>query len=294
MSTLEQKKNEYEEVQSVRFITNTLLEISAERIKALRERFDKNQIFYREIRDLYALVRWHALKRGGEGVVDTREHSVSLALTSNSRFYGSINSAVMENFIRHMDVSPERSFILVGNVGGRIISGTRYEKRCVYWTFNSDDPTENELQKLLEELKKYREVLVFHPQFVNVFYQDVGILSLTESDEIGDRSEKTLEYIFEPELPRIVRFFETRVRHLLLSRAMLESELARTAARLVTMNRADERAAHLMRELLSAVRKEEQTLDSLRLIESLAGIGKWKTSRQELSLSAVYVPYAGK
>lgn len=279
MSTLESQKRELVEVTGVRFITNTLLEISAERIKHLRDRFEQNQLFYTEIKELYALVKESASRNDDlKPLAQKESRSISVAVTSNSRFYGSINKAVIDAFSKHMEEVPGRSFMVVGNVGERLLEGTPFRKKAVFLSFAGDEPTVGELRHLLKELDDYTEVLVYYPQFVNVFYQDVGVLNLSEEIEASKGGEM-VEYLFEPELPEILRFFETRVRHLLLSRAMLEAELARTAARLTTMNRADERALTVLKRLASAIRKEEQTLDSLRLIESLSGFQKWRKTK---------------
>lgn len=282
MSTLETQKRELSEVSSVRYITNTLLEISAERIKRLRDRFEQNQLFYTEIRDLYALVKGSAERRQELTVVQTtkRARQISVAVTSNSRFYGSINAAVIDAFKKHMGESPDRSFMVIGNIGERLLSGLPERKRSVFLSFAGDQPTGGEIRHLLTELESYSEVLIFYPQFINVFLQGVGVLNLSEHVESQSNEHKSIEYLFEPELPLILQFFETRVRHLLLSRAMLESELARTAARLTTMNRADERALNVLKRLAAAIRKEEQTLDSLRLIESLSGFQKWRKTKK--------------
>jgi F-type H+-transporting ATPase subunit gamma len=281
MSTLETQKRELSEVSSVRYITNTLLEISAERIKRLRDRFEQNQLFYTEIRDLYALVKGSAERRQ-ELPKDQpkRSRQISVAITSNSRFYGSINAAVIDAFKKHMGESPNRSFMVIGNIGERLLSGTPERKRSVFLNFAADQPTGGEIKHLLKELDSYAEVLFFYPQFINVFLQGVGVLNLSEQVESRGDEQAPVEYLFEPELTQILQFFETRVRHLLLSRAMLESELARTAARLTTMNRADERAQGVLKRLSVSIRKEEQTLDSLRLIESLSGFQKWRKTKK--------------
>lgn len=283
MSTLEGKQQELEAIRTVRFVTGTLLEVSAERIKKLRDKFEQNQLFYAEISDLYSLVKWNAARRDELAqAIPTAKKKLSLAITSNSRFYGSLNRHLIDAFLKHIAEQENRSFMVIGNVGQRLMESTPYRRKCVYLNFAGDQPTQNEVHHLLRELEVYGEVLVYHPQFVNVFLQDVGVLDMTHSAPVAEKTE-TVEYLFEPELPRILSFFETRVRYLLFQRAMLESELARTAARLTTMSRAEERAGDELKRVRTSILKEQQTLDSLRLLESLAGTLKWRTAAKDNS-----------
>jgi len=278
MSTLERGQKELEDIETIRFVTGTLLEISAERIKHLREKFEKNQLFYSEINDLYSLVKWNAARRDELAqAIPPRDRKISIAVTSNSRFYGSLNRHLLDAFSKHIDAHENRSFMVIGSVGQRLMEATPHKRRCVYVSFAGDQPTQSEVRHLLSQLESYREILVYHPQFVNVFLQDVGVLDMTHSTPLqADAAD--ISYLFEPELPRILSFFETRVRYLLFQRAMLESELARTAARLTTMSRAEERASTQMAEARRSLHREQQTFDSLSLLESIAGTLKWRVA----------------
>jgi len=279
MSTLEEGKRELEDVEAIRFVTGTLLELSAERIKQLREKFEQNQLFYAEISDLYALVKWNAERRDELAkAIPARGKRLSIALTSNSRFYGSLNRHIVDTFVKHIETQENRSFMVIGTVGQRLMEFTPHRNKAVYLSFAGDQPTQSEVHHLLQQLEPYSEVLVYHPQFVNVFLQDVGVLDMTHSAPEVKQQHADVNYLFEPELPRILSFFETRVRYLLFQRAMLESELARTAARLTTMSRAEERAGTEIAQLRTSILKEQQTFDSLSLLESIAGTLKWRVA----------------
>lgn len=286
MSTLEQKQHEYEDVRTIRFVTSTLLEVSAERIKKLRDQFEQNQLFYSEISELYALVKANA-ERNDElaQAISKKERKVSVAITSNSRFYGTLNRQIITSLSRHIEEqkAETRTYMVIGSVGQRLMENSSLKKKCVYLSFAGDNPTQLEVQHLLNELDPYGEILILYPQFVNVFTQSIGKLDVTHTAPPEKKHEEDVEYLFEPELPRILSFFETRVRYLLFQRAMLESELARTAARLNSMSRAEDRATQEMKKVRVAILREQQTFDSLRLLESLAGSLKWRTAAKHNS-----------
>jgi len=280
MSTaIGKKQQELDELKTVRFVTGALFEVSAENIGRLRSAFEKNRLFYIEISDLYRSVKKTALSRGDiEEKPSNKVSGVSVAFTTNSRFYGSVNSDIMRTFVEHMKVT-KRDCVIIGKTGKTFIENyPELSKRCTYFSFEGDQPTVKEMRQFLKRVSPYEQVFVFHPSFVNVFTQDVTVLDITHTprlDEEIEEVEKT-DYIFEPELPKILHFFETRVRYLLFQRAMLESELARTSARLLAMSKAEERANEEVSNVQRLIRREVETFNDMRLLESFSAISKWK------------------
>ncbi len=282
MSTVEDvKKEELEELETIRFITGALFEVSAENISRLRSSFEKNRLFYTDISELYHLVKQSALLRGDikDNNTTTKVHGISVAFTSNSRFYGSINSDIMETFLEHVRVT-KRDCVVIGNTGKVFMSNYPEKDRVSYFSFAGDRPTVKEMRQFLKTVSEYDQVYVFHPTFVNVFTQTVSVLDITHTpqinEDIAEGDIEKVDYIFEPELPKILHFFETRVRYLLFQRAMLESELARTASRLIAMSVAEEKAEDSLRQVRDDLRRGTETFNDMRLLESFSAIKKWR------------------
>jgi len=281
MSTVEDaKKDELEELETIRFVTGALFEVSAENITRLRSAFDKNHLFYTDISELYRLVKQTALVRGDikDQNTTTKVRGVSVAFTSNSRFYGSINSDIMRSFLEHIRVT-KRDCIVIGNTGRSFMENYKEKDKVSYFSFEGDRPTVKEMRQFLKTVAEYDQVYVFHPSFVNVFNQDVAVLDITHTPQINSDDENDrdkIDYIFEPELPKILHFFETRVRYLLFQRAMLESELARTASRLIAMSVAEEKADESLRKVRTDLRKGLESFNDMRLLESFSAIKKWR------------------
>ena len=111
-----------------------------------------------------------------------------------------------------------------------------------------------------------------------MFSQDTAVLDITHTPP-RVKTESSIEYIFEPELPQILTFFEGRVRFLLFQRAMLETELARTAARFVAMSGAEQQSDATIKKLRSFITALENSMRNRQLLESLTGFSKfvqWK------------------
>ncbi len=274
------RQNELEDLETIGFVASALFDVSAEKISRLRAAFEKNKAFYDDIADLYQSIKQTAFERGelpqkSATVVQT----ATVAFTSNIRFYGAVNAEVIGAFIEHMKSGAKSDYIVIGRTGKILMENAPdCEKRTSYYAFKEDEPTGDERKQFLKSVASYNQVQIFYPSFINVFNQKVVMQDITYTPSAKALPGSTLafDYIFEPELPKILDFFETKVRYLLFKRVMLESELARTAARLLSMNQAQDRSEETIVRLRRAIRRDTANFNDLRLLESFSAISKWK------------------
>lgn len=280
MSTLAERHQELLGLEALHFVTGTFFELSAEKIGRLRRDFEKNRTFFEEIAGLYEAIRRAAAKAKKGETSESAGRSIAVAFTSNAHFYGSINAEVVRSFVAHVEQTPDEELLVIGRTGQSFMEGYELRGRaCDFFSFEGDDPTREEIRSVLERLAPYQHVFVFHPSFVNVFTQNAAMLDITHApaeDAKDIDKHDAVEYIFEPELSRVLSFFETRVRYLLFRRIMFEAELARTAARLLSMNQAEDRADHALSALKHRVRREAEAFKDARLLETFSGIAKFK------------------
>ena len=134
---------------------------------------------------------------------------------------------------------------------------------------------QKEIYALLDRVKTYERVFLYHPTFISLMAQTPTVTDITYTADQKSTEEEERAYIYEPELDQILDFFETHVRFLLFRRSLLEVELARTSARLVAMIEAEQRATNLMTEKKQALTKEQKSLTNARLIETIVGARRW-------------------
>lgn len=273
------RQQELEDLEAIGLVTTALFEVSAEKIDRLRAAFEKNSQFYTEITKLYQIVKKTALIRGELPKKTTESvHNIYVAFTTNSRFYGSVNTEVMRTFLKHAQDN-QSDYLIIGRTGGFFMKNFPDRlKHSSYIIFKEDEPNDEEMSIFLDVITYYDHVYVFYSSFVNVFTQKVTIrdIAYTPPQDISENITKSMDYIFEPELPKILAFFETRVRHLLFKRTILEAELARTAARLIAMNQAQDRADAATSAARLRIKREVATFNDARLLESFSAIAKWK------------------
>lgn len=276
MSAVKESQEILDSLQTASFVTTMLRDISATRLQAIRAEFDKNAAFYREMHQMDALVQTYALHYSLINKEDKEDTSkqLFLGLTSNRRFYGTINREISERLIGRMEKDPDSNYLMIGQTGKNYLELTDYAQKCKYWEFSSDEPTKKEIAGLINILAEYKSIYVFYPTFINPFRQEVALIDITHKAEPQFAEQLPIDYIFEPEIDELIEFFETQVRLILFNRVLLETKLAQTGARLSRMQRAHEQAEDLVKEQRRVIHKEEVAIQSKRLLETFAGFQK--------------------
>jgi ATP synthase F1 gamma subunit len=286
MSRLTELRQQLEEYGAAELTAGALEDISAIRMQAIRNVFEKNRAFFEGIRDLYGTVQKFATKK--EATLGSQKH-LYVAITSNKRFYGSLMRDVITSLQRALAASPGTSALVVGRVGWQYFAESGYSQARQFVAVD-DALSPQEFEKLMEYFNGYDRVFVLYPKFINPFRQDVAIEDITQSPEADlpakekatpKKEGEVLEpseygYLFEPEVSQILEFFDAQVKRVLLEGVLLEAELARTAARLVRMEEAQERAHEKVVKAAFRVRRENASVSNAQLLETFAGYSKWQ------------------
>lgn len=268
MSQLEQLKAEIKDEEILHDLASAFTEVSAAKIGVLKRNFEKNQDFFKEVSDLYRLVK----SSSNPPTTDSRG-VLAVAMTTNHRFYGVINLEVMKKFLSEIK-EKDADRMVVGKIGISHLQSIDFQEPTEKMVLEKDVPQVEDLKKLLEKAEKYQKVLLFHPQFRTVYTQTPAVTDIAYSPTPKTKRtvEESFRFIFEPELPKIVEFFETQIRTVLLQRVLLEMELSVTASRLQAMSRAKEHARDVLESRRRELTKKTHSQINARLLESLGRI----------------------
>ena len=160
-----------------------------------------------------------------------------------------------------------RIVIFAGGVGTRLWPLSRKNQPKQFGKIIGDEST---LQQTVHRL-----TTVFDPSKIYVAtgkrYKDVVLSQLPEIS--------TNNFIFEPEIIRMLDFFDSQIKILLLEQTILESELARTASRLIAMDQAQSRAKDFISDNKRALGQLKKSTYNARLLETLATMSKWRQEK---------------
>lgn len=280
MATIKQIKKTLEQDESLKLVAKTLSEVSANRLQQIRGTIERNRGFYAEISNLYHIVKTEALEKKILAK-NKKEGAVSILISSNHRFSGAVENQLFLLYVSH---TPEFTTkrIVIGRTGQGFLKDSHYWAEFDSMDFAGDVPTPQELEKLSEEARKYERIFVYYPKFKTIMSQQPNFIDLTGSIEPTPEKkyQQSFYYIFEPEIEKMYAFFDRQIVALLLQQAFLESELARTAARLISMEQAQRNAETVIRgdrRSLAMAQRSRQNRELLEMITTLVSLNKGMT-----------------
>jgi len=276
MPNIDELKAELDDALTLKLISQAFTEAAASRLAKIRKNFEKNKQFYEEIKHLYRLVQTNENKvHAQDKKQETEGKNLGVAITSNQRFYGNINISIMRQFTEDMK-KKDSDVLVIGNTGRDFMKSAEFGRKYEERFFAKDYPSEAESKTFLDYIKTYKSVYLYYPKFMSLVRQEVGIIDITEISTSDDKVlEEEVNVLFEPELSQIYEFFETQVRALLFLRVMLEADLARTAARLLTMSGAEERSDEMIKAKKLQLRKIQLSILNTKLLETFSSmVGK--------------------
>lgn len=270
--TIREINETIEEGDSLKTIALSYVELASVKIRKIRAAVEQNRLFFDEIAQVYRLVRQQAiLKRVS---IKKTKPAVSILLTSNYGFYGNIDTEVVRLF---METTPKfpTDRVVVGKTGQAYLKAMRYFSRYEPVAFKNDLPNSNELKALNAAIKNYSQILVFYPELRTLLIQKPAVTDITQTyrQELNQTTEPKGSYvIFEPELEKILEFFNDQIISLLLEQTFFEAELARTGARIIAMDQAQTEAGRYLETQKQLKTHIQRMIQNTRLLENLTSV----------------------
>ena len=269
-----------EEGQSLKAITQAYSEIANLKIKRIRAEALRNRVFFQEILGVYALVKTLSLKKK-INVPSKPKKVVSIILTSNYRFYGAINSDLLEFFVKTIQ-KLDTDCIYLGKAAIDYFKAQPQLNQGHVSTevlLKDDQPDTAELLNLVGLLSNYKRVLVFYSSMKSLLVQVPTAMDITASSSslvnssfVNEKrtTNNEFKFIFEPDLSKILQFFDSQIITLLLEGTFLESELSRTASRFISMDKAETEANKLIKQYLTLKAYVKRNMDNNTILENFA------------------------
>lgn len=269
-------KQKIDEGKSLDLITQTFTEIASSKLKRIRRGIEQNRSFFYDLSNIYSLVNMIAVKNGITKEAKIKKTAVIL-ISSNERFYGAITNKLIEYFVENTN-SQTLDRIVIGRTAHTYLTDTGYRFPYLKIALNRDIPTREELQMLTQQIKDYSQVLVIYSQFKSVLIQQPVTKDISQSVNAIDVNSgslqmkkilQSIDYIVEPEIKVMLAFFDTQIKSLILEALFLESELSRTASRLVSMDSAQGEAKDYIKEWQKELWQAKKSIINAKILESV-------------------------
>lgn len=282
MQTIKQVQQTLEESVSLKIVAQAYTEIAALKLQKIRSGIERNRSFFQEIITIFRTVKV-AAERSKVHEAAKAKGTVSILLTSNERFYGDLETRLTRFFAENSQKF-KTDRIVIGSTANEYLKAIHFPAAYQLFIPSGDLPPLEEMQALTQSLTDYQQILVYYSRMQSILMQEPTVVDLLQRppERLLTSKQGTFEFIFEPEIENILEFFNNQMTLILLEQTFLESELARTASRLISMDRAQGNADEFILRQKRLLSQARRSTENIRLLETIASTTLWRKDRNAL------------
>lgn len=255
---LKQQKEEISELGNLKSMVRVTGEIASGRMQKSRDGVLYRRDYLDELKKIFTqvhrsfLLAHHGDSKDGKKFTALAHNGkkVAVFLSANTRLYGDLLSRTFERFWE--DVKQTGAEItVVGRVGQQMIKARDGNVPMTIFELQDEKITPEEMKKILIHLVPYEEIHVFYGKYVNPVRQEAEEFTISAELELLDdapTNEPIVEYLYEPSLEKVLAFFENQIFSTMFDQTVMESTLAKYAARFAAMDRAEQQIDRRLRE----------------------------------------------
>jgi ATP synthase F1 gamma subunit len=273
---------------SLRTILETYEEIAATRMGRIRSSVLASRDFLLEINAIFQQVkasyksqiellmkskrirdasRLTFIKRNGK--------TLYVYISANTGLYGEIIRKTYDVFIDSLRKNPGDVAIL-GKLGMEFFKAEKMSVHTMYFDLSDSEIDNAAIRKIVEQIIRYEKVLVFYEQFNNVVSQTPIVTNISGDPLPWERGGPTVKYFFEPSLEKIMEFFEEEIFSSIFQQTIFESELAKFASRMVSLDYASENTKTKLKQVMNEKNKIKHLESNKRQLEKFASMKLWR------------------
>lgn len=212
---------------------------------------------------------------------DTEAKTVSVLLSANTTLYGDLIERIFKLFSEN--VSRDNSDIIIaGRVGRRLYEQQELKKPYIYFELPDVDLKLEDIKPVIFHLVKYQNIMVYYGKFESVVNQKETVTNISGDkpsifkEEEKGQSDVATHFLFEPSLDSILVFFKDLISSSLFRQTINETQLARWASRIMSMEKAQVNIESQIKKLHFSKMKIQRHEQNRKQLDRLAGISLWR------------------
>lgn len=283
-----------EDLTGIKDIVGSSEEIASMKMRGIRNKVlvsrdmnDELTDIYREVSISYKnqILRLLEQKNGKKAKDQINAKTISLKkdnekiacvyLSANSGFFAKILEKTYHEFITYLD-QHEAVPIIIGEFGKKLFLNDFPNRQFIFYPFVEDQTSDQSLKKVTKDLTGYKNVIIFYARFESMASQTVTVLDVSGQDQPNTQlAVGAAHYLFEPSLEKIITFFESEIFAGIIQQTVTESELARYASRITTLDIARENINQKLKIMNLEKRFATHRLMNKKQTEAISGISLW-------------------
>lgn len=282
--TIPDLTNQIQLTKTLKDIAQSYTEISSVRLRRIRKQTEESRVFFHDLSTIFGILQHTARQKNSKLKTLGNEKTAIVLITSNFRFYGKISSEATELFLRHTQ-NESYDQIVIGKLGIEFLKGKNYSQPFQKLIFTKDIPNHLEMNQLISLIKDYSRVLVVYSEFKTILNQSPTIRDLTQTQiealSVMQNKKPDYTFILEPEIEKMIQFFDAQIKNVLLFATFLEAELSRVASRLISMDQAQSNAKGVLNK------QQQELIFAKRALFNKKTLETWSAIRARQLMEAI-------
>ncbi|MEP7166765.1 MAG: F0F1 ATP synthase subunit gamma [Candidatus Woesebacteria bacterium] len=255
MASKQQVEQMMTELETLQLITQAFGEIASSRMKQTRDFVITSRDYINGITDVfddirrgYVLEIGKLVKRQRSGkrkesvtMLSHNGRSVVVLLSANTGLYGEILRKTFNAFLEEVHKGGSEVTI-IGKQGLQTFQTLEPNIAYTYFDLPDHAYTSDQIAKIIRHIVRYDEIHLYFGRFQNVLVQNPERAVLNSDVDLEQKpgGEKPKRFLFEPDLVKLLAFFEIEMFGSLFEQVVRESQLAKFASRILAMDKASE------------------------------------------------------
>lgn len=282
MPILREIKENLKAIANIEAVTRTYQEIANLKMNKIRQEVLGNRELTDELSRVYTLAKKaytaysknKKLTESEESFIKRRKQRVVVFLSCNERFHGTLILDIWKGLFSFLNKN-RADLAVVGKIGKYLAERSGFGHKIFYFNLNDDEPEKEKTKRIIEFIKNYREIVVFHGRFQTILFQKVAQSDISGRVIRKKELSEIKNYLFEPSPETVLDFFETELISAFFNQAILEHRLSRYATRMIAMYQATGSAKERRIELETEQKKLTRQLLNKKQIETFSGLPLW-------------------
>lgn len=293
MNYLKSILTQMEDLTGIKDIVGASEEIASMKMRSIRNKVllsrdlnDELTEIYREVTTSYKnQILLLMQEKKGKKLANTPDGALSLKtgngklaavyLSANSGLFSKILEKTFYEFIKYLDQHPEAVPVIIGEFGKQLFVNNYPSRQFIFYPLAEGKSNEDSLKKITEELADYSSVIIYYARFESMAHQTTTVLDVSGQPTTG-AAVPTSHYLFEPSLEKIIAFFESEIFSGIIQQTVTESELARYASRITTLDMARENIDTQLKTTNLQKRFAVHRIMNKKQTEAITGMSLWK------------------
>lgn len=275
------------ELELLETVTKAYGEIASVRMQKTRDSVLSTRDFLESLLDVFEDVRASYEKevrklarkkwlKGKEAVTFLSHNgkNVAVLLSANTGLYGEIVRSTFDLFLEEVRKN-DCEVTIIGKQGLSLFKSIEPDRSYTYFDLLDYGIAQNELSKIIQHIVQYKEIHMYYGKFHNVLVQKPYQFTISAQIDLEGKKQQhqvRKEYIFEPSLELILKFFETEMFASLFEQSVRESQLAKFASRILAMDTATQNVQRERGKLYVAKMALQHRIANQRQLNALPGI----------------------